>query len=453
MTATMEPSSTTSLWRGQYAAVTAGMFSLAFMVAFEALAVVTVMPAVVDDLGGLSLYAVAFGAPVAVSIYSRTAAVPWVERSGPAPALRAGVVAFVVGLLLCALAPSMTVFLVGRAVQGLGMGAIGVTMYVVVAQAYPEHLRARTMTVLTSAWMLPAVVGPGIAGWLAHLVGWRAVFWVAPVLAFVSLALTWRVVSRLTGDGSSMRSGRRELLAGAVAAAVLLLAVAGQRHLVGWPFLLVLAVVVVGALAPRLVLPGTWTGRRGLPSLMAARSLLAGAYFGAEAYVPLGLVEVRGLSVGTAGLVLTAAAFAWFGGSWSVAHPERFGSLLATPGRRSGLGAVAIVVGLSAGLLVLVSWVPTAVVAVVWGLGGLGMGAAMSSTTVRVLDRSGDAAAAANSAALQTNDAVGESGWIAVGSVLFAVLLHEGVQPALATVTAASLVLGTVGAVLLRRAD
>ncbi|RYJ06549.1 MAG: MFS transporter, partial [Actinomycetales bacterium] len=247
------PAAATSLWRGEHGLVTAGLFSLAFMVAFEALAVVTVMPAVVDDLGGLSLYAVAFGAPVAVSIYSRTAAVPWVERSGPAPALLAGVAAFVAGLLLCASAPSMTVFLAGRAVQGLGMGAIGVTIYVVVALAYPDHLRARAMTVLTSAWMLPAVVGPGIAGWLAHVVGWRAVFWVAPLLAVVSLALTWRVVCRLGGDGSAARSGRRELLAGSVAVAVLLLAVSGQREVPGWPVLLVLSVAVVGALAPRLV--------------------------------------------------------------------------------------------------------------------------------------------------------------------------------------------------------
>ena len=453
MTVTTGPTIAPSLWRGPLGAVTVGLFSLAFMVAFEALAVVTVMPLVVDELSGLSLYAVAFGAPVAVSIYSRSAAVPWVERAGPGPALRAGVLAFVAGLVACALATSMPVFLAGRAVQGLGMGAIGVTIYVVVAQAYPESLRPRAMTVLTSAWMLPAVIGPGIAGWLAHLVGWRAVFWVAPVLAVVSLTLTWRVVARLTGDGTAVRSGRRDALAGVVAAAVLLLAVAGQRDLQAWPVLLVLAVLAVVALAPHLVVPGTWTARRGLPALMASRTLLAAAYFGAESYVPLGLVEVRGLSVGTAGLVLTAAAFAWFGGSWAVAHPERLGPVLATPGRRTGLGAAAVVLGLLAGLLVLVPWVPTAVVALVWGVGGLGMGAAMSATTVQMLDRSGPGEEAGNSAAMQTNDAVGESAWIALGSVLFAAVLREGVEPALVSVVGASVLVGLLGLLLLRRAD
>ena len=59
---------TSSPWDRRYAAVTLGVFSLAFLFAFEALAVATVMPEVVRDLDGLSLYAVAFAAPLATSI-------------------------------------------------------------------------------------------------------------------------------------------------------------------------------------------------------------------------------------------------------------------------------------------------------------------------------------------------------------------------------------------------
>ncbi len=441
-----------SVWRGSRGLVTIGLFSLAFMVAFEALAVVTVMPVVAKDLDGLALYAVAFGAPVAVSILSRTVAAPWIDRDGPAPALRWGVAGFVAGLVVSGIAPSMEIFLVGRAVQGVGMGMIGVSLYVVVAQAYPEHLRPRAMTVLTSAWMLPAVVGPGVAGAIAHLAGWRPVFLAAPVLAVVCLALTWRPVGRLTGSGASSTSRRGATsLAALVMAAVLLLVVAGQRELPGWAGLLGLSLVTIVLAAPRLVPPGTWTGRAGLPSLIGGRSLLAAAYFAAESYVPLALVELRGLSTAESGFALTAAALAWFAGSWLVAHHERAGSLLSTPARRGLLGSVGIVVGVLAGPLVLVPWVPILAIVAVLAVGGLGMGAAMSSIAVQVLNVSPSGEEGANSAALQTAESITESSIVAVGSVVFALVLVHGITPALQSVFVIAPVAVLIGIALLRR--
>ena len=441
-----------SVWRGSRGLVTIGLFSLAFMVAFEALAVVTVMPVVAEDLDGLSLYAVAFAAPVAVSILSRTVAAPWIDRDGPAPALRWGVAGFVTGLVVSGVAPTMQVFLVGRAVQGVGMGMIGVALYVVVAQAYPPHLRPRAMTVLTSAWMLPAVVGPALAGAIAHVAGWRPVFLPAPVLALVCLALTWRSVGSLAGSGTS--TGPRRVspsLAALVTAAVLLLAVAGQRTLPGWAVLLGVSLVTIVVTAPRLVPRGTWSGGAGLPSLVGGRSLLAAAYFSAESYVPLALVELRGMSTAQAGFALTAAALAWFAGSWLVAHPERCGALLATPARRGLVGAAGIVLGVLAGPLVLVPWIPSPAVALMWAFGGLGMGAAMSAVSVQVLDVSAAGEEGSNSAALQTAESITESSIVAVGSVVFALVLVHGITPALQAVFVMAPVVALLGLGLLRR--
>jgi MFS family permease len=112
---------------------------LAFLVAFESLAVATVMPVVADELGGLELYALAFAAPIAVGIVSMTLAGPLMDRHGPATGLQAGVAVFVGGLLLAGLAPSMPVFLAGRAVQGLGMGFVGVALYVVIGRTFHRH--------------------------------------------------------------------------------------------------------------------------------------------------------------------------------------------------------------------------------------------------------------------------------------------------------------------------
>ncbi len=99
MTTTVD-AAVTSPWRGRHGRTTAGVFSLAFLFAFEALAVATVMPEVADDLDGLRWYAIAFAAPLAASVVALAAAGAQVDRRGPAPALRLGLVVFCAGAAL-----------------------------------------------------------------------------------------------------------------------------------------------------------------------------------------------------------------------------------------------------------------------------------------------------------------------------------------------------------------
>ncbi|VXB18256.1 MFS transporter [Aeromicrobium sp. 9AM] len=417
MTAPAAPSE--RLWLGPHGRVVAGIFSLAFLVAFESLAVMTVMPVVADELDGLSLYALSFAAPTAVAVVSMTIAGPLMDRRGPGLALRAGVVIFAAGLVIAGLAPTMEVFLAGRAVQGLGMGFVGVGLYVVIGNVFPEHMRARVFTVMTSAWVLPALVGPVIAGFIADRVGWRWVFLSVPVIAIGSLLLIWEALSRLDGDPGVVFDRRRLRWACLTAGGILAVSVAGQRGVDWWPVLLVVALALIVSYAPRLLPQGTWHARRGLPSVIATRSLLAAGFFGAETYVPLSLVEHRGLSVSHAGLLLTSAAVLWFSGSWVAANVPA----LASKAMRVRLGAACVLVGVGSGFLTLTDAVPVLVIAAGWSVGGLGMGLGASTLGVLLLDHSAPGEQGANSAAMQTSDAVVQSLVLAIGSVVFAIML------------------------------
>ena len=407
------------LWLGPYGRVVAGIFSLAFLVAFESLAVATVMPVVADELDGLGLYALAFAAPSAVAVVSMTIAGPMMDRRGPGLALRVGVAIFAAGLLVAGFAPTMEVFLVGRAVQGLGIGFVGVGLYVVIGQVFPEHMRARVFTVMTSAWVLPALVGPVIAGLIADLVGWRWVFLSVPLVAIGSLLLIWGALSRLDGNPDVGTDRRRLWWASLTAGGILAVSVAGQRAVEWWPVLLVTALGLIVAYAPRLLPSGTWRGRRGLPSVIATRSLVSAGFFGAETYVTLSLVQHRGLSLAQAGLLLTSAAVLWFSGSWIAANVPA----LSSKTLRVRLGTFCVLVGIGSGFLTLTDTVPVLVVAVIWSIGGLGMGLAASTLGVLLLDHSAPGEQGANSAAMQTSDAVVQSLVLAVGSVVFAVML------------------------------
>lgn len=428
---TGDPQHAGSIWRGPLGRSSVGLFALAFLVAFEAFAVITVMPVVARDLDGLGAYALAFSVPVAVSVLARTVAAPWADRAGPAPALAWGVALFSAGLLVAGVAGSMTWFLVGRGVQGLGTGAVGVALHVWVARAYPARLRPRALAVMTSAWTLPALVGPPLAGGMAHLVGWRAVFLLAPVLAGASLLLAWSSV-RALGPGHARDGARRRVpLLSASCATLGVLAVAAGSQRVGpaWPALLVAGLAVVALSVRPLVPPRTWTGGRGLPSLMGARSLVASAFFAAEVYVPLTLVDARGIAVGAAGAALSGAALAWFAGAWLVSRPEVLRGRLGTPAVRARWAAVGVATGILALPLALVPAVPVPVVVVVWSVGGLGMGAAMTTLVGEVLERSPGREGEA-SGALQTSDSVAESTAVALGAAVFGAVVAEGVGAA-----------------------
>lgn len=440
---------TERLWSGRYGRVVAGIFSLAFLVAFESLAVATVMPIVAGELDGLGLYALSFAAPIAVSVVSMTIAGPTMDRHGPGTALRFGVGVFAVGLIVAGLAPTMPVFLAGRAVQGLGMGFVGVGLYVVIGTVFPPELRARVFTVMTSAWVLPALVGPVIAGLVADLVGWRWVFLSVPVIAIGSLMLIWEALGRLDGDPDVRIDRRRIRWSVFTAAGILAVSVAGQRAVAWWPMLLVAALVLTVTYAPRLLPIGTWRGHRGLPSVIATRSMLAAGFFGAETYVPLSLVQHRQLDATQAGLFLTTAAVLWFSGSWLAANVRA----LASKPLRVRLGSVCVLLGIGSAFLTLDDTVPVVVVAGIWGIGGFGMGMGASTLGVLLLDHSGPEEQGANSAAMQTNDSVVQALALAIGSVVFAVMLTVDAMVGYVLVFSLAALAGALAVALTSRLD
>jgi len=455
------------LWAGAQGRVLVGVFVLAFLEAFEAMAVSTAMPAVARELHALGAIALAFSVPLAVSVVSRAAAGSSMDRRGPGRGLRLGVALFVVGLVVAGLAPTMPVFLLGRAVQGYATGLTGVGLWVLVGRVFPEHLRARVFSVMAGAWVLPALVGPGIAGLVSELAGWRWVFLSVPPLALASFGLLRGALRRVDdafraqrdagmaakADGPPARGPRpatgRRALAWSLPVSVALLVTSGSGQgggLTG-PVLLVAAVAAVVVAAPRLLPAGTWTGRRGLPSTMSARSLVAAGYLGAETYLPLSLVEHRGMSLAAAGLLLTASAVAWSAAAWLGAHAP----VLAAPVRRVRLGSVCVVVGAAGTALAGAPQLPLWTVAALWTLAGLGMGLSNPTFAVMVMDASGASEQGVNSAAMQTNDVVVQSLVLAVGAAVFAGLVAARPAGAFVVVCALAVATAALGLALTAR--
>src|SRR5688500_1527443 len=213
-----------------YAATTVAMFGLIAFVAFEAMAVATVMPTVARDLDGLDLYALAFAAPLASGVVGMVAAGMWSDRTGPVVPLLASMALFTAGLVVCGLAPSMEVLLVGRVLQGLGGGALTVGLFVVVGLVYPAVMRPAVFASFAAAWVLPALFGPGVAAVVADVWHWRWVFLGTVGFVVLSLVLLGPALRRLEphGETGASRTSSHLWWAAAGGGAVLALEVAGS---------------------------------------------------------------------------------------------------------------------------------------------------------------------------------------------------------------------------------
>ena len=83
---------------------------------------------------------------------------------------------FAIGLVVGGLAPSMLVLVLGRALQGLGAGAMPAISYVCIGRGYPHEQRPTMFALISSAWVIPSVAGPALAGVIGSAFGWRWVF-------------------------------------------------------------------------------------------------------------------------------------------------------------------------------------------------------------------------------------------------------------------------------------
>ena len=338
-------------------------------VAFEALAVATILPVVGRHLGDLRLYGWVFSAFLLASLIGIVVAGTLADRVPLGRPMLAGLALFALGLVIGGTAPDMAVLVAGRAVQGLGAGVVPAVAYVAISRCYPDESRPRMFAVLSTAWVVPGLIGPAIAALVAAAVGWRWVFLgLIPLViaAGVLVVLALRHVPPPASPGTATVPYLAVL--GVVAGAGTALASLSSG---------VVPVVVAGGIAGgallavslrRLTPPRNLSARPGLTATILSRSLLTCCFFAGDAYVPYAIVTVRHAPTALAALALTASTLTWTAGSWVQArYIARYG-----PRRLVRPGECLVAVGLGVMCVVLLPSVPPALAIVAWAVAGGG---------------------------------------------------------------------------------
>jgi MFS family permease len=418
-------------WSPDRRLLTTGIVGLITAVAFEGMAVPTVLPATVDDLGGLSLYGWAFAAFWLTTIVGITVAGADADRHGPLRALGSGLALFCVGLLCSGAAVGMPMVIVGRAVQGLGSGAIGSVVYVVIARSYDRRAMPRMLALNSSAWVVPGLVGPVLAAWVVSALSWRWVFaGLVPAVVLAGAAVLVPVGRLGPSREQGQHPGGQALLALrlALGSALVLGSLTIGTPLGALPMLAVGGWLTVSSLRP-LLPAGSLAVRPGSPAVIGTIGLVAFGFFGTEAFVPLAVTGVRHGSLQLGGLTLSAAAVTWTTGSWIQAR-------LAPRGWRRGLvrvGVLLIGAGIGLAAVALLPQAPLATTALAWAVAGLGMGLAYSTLTLLVLETAAPGREGAASAGLQLAFTLGTAFGSGVGGGLVA-LADGGILPLAAAI-------------------
>ena len=417
-TPTTPPSVRAELFGPERRATTVGLVLLISLVAFEAMGVGTAMPALVADLGAVTLYSWPFVTFLAASVLATVLGGRWSDRSGPRAPILLGTLLFGVGLLVAGTATGMPQLLVGRVLQGLGAGSLAVATFVLIAAVYPERLRPPVFGLISSAWVLPSLLGPPVAGVVTEMLSWHWVFLGLVPLVAVALALVAPAV-RYLGPAAERQAARRGTAPAAVGAAVGVAALswAGQHPDAAGA---VVAVVAVLVLAPslRVLLPrGVFRAGRGIPTVVASRGLLAGTFFTVNAYLPLMLHDTHGWSLAAAGLPLVAGSLCWSAASWwQGRHPDL------PRARLLRIGFVAVGIGAAGMLLVAPTWGIGWLAVPFWMVAGLGMGLGFSAVAYLVLAQSPAGTVGFNSAAAQMADQLSVATMVGAGGALLALL-------------------------------
>ncbi|MCC5615249.1 MFS transporter [Nostoc sp. CHAB 5836] len=116
-----------------------------------------------------------------------------------------GLVIFTIASLICGLAPSLSILITGRTLQGIGAAALVTGSLSIIAETFPEPKeKSKALGIWAAVSGLALVAGPVLGGLLVDTLGWQSVFFLNLPLGAIAFWVTSRVVKE-SKDPSKQR--------------------------------------------------------------------------------------------------------------------------------------------------------------------------------------------------------------------------------------------------------
>jgi EmrB/QacA subfamily drug resistance transporter len=323
---------------GRVLAVYGALMVTLFFAALDQTIVVTALPRIVADVGGLTSYswivtAYMLALTVTVPLYGKL-----VDVHGARGPFLGAIALFLAGSALCGVAQTMPQLVAFRALQGIGAGGLVPLALSTVGGLVPPRERGRYQGLIGATFAAAAIGGPPLGGVIVDTIGWRWIFFVNLPLAAVALVAIWVAMPR---------EGRRHersidwlgaaLLAPATAA--LLLGLVWGGHEFAWSSPAVVAVLVASGVllglfalverrVPETILPFDVLRNRTAGVGTAALLLIGMTILGTVVYVPVFVQGVLDRSATSSGVIVVpfmlGAVCASVASGWWVSRSGRY---------------------------------------------------------------------------------------------------------------------------------
>jgi EmrB/QacA subfamily drug resistance transporter len=177
--------------------IISGVLLAMFLAALDQTIVATALPTIGRELHNVT------DLPWVVTAYllAATAATPlygkFSDIHGRRVTMLFGIATFMVGSLICALAPNMLVLIVARGLQGLGGGGLISLAQTVVADVAAPRERGRYQAYFAAVFTSSSLAGPVLGGVIAEHLHWSVIFWINLPLGLLAYVITSRTLRRL----------------------------------------------------------------------------------------------------------------------------------------------------------------------------------------------------------------------------------------------------------------
>ena len=280
----------------------------------------TALPTIVVDLGGLKYYAWVGTAYMLTSTASTPLFGKISDLYGRRRPFQAAIALFVLGSLFCGIAQNMPQLVLARGLQGIGGGGIFALSFAIVGDVVAPRDRGRYIGMLTSVFTVASVVGPLLGGFIVDHSSWRWIFLINLPIGAIALSITDRSLRfPFQVRPHSIDWQGATLLVCGVTSLLLGLSWTGEEY--GWGHastlgLFALSVVLTAAFvwwekrADEPIVPMTLLNIDVVRVIMPFMFLVGAAFFGTNAFLPLYLQGVTGVSATNSGLLLAPVAIA-----------------------------------------------------------------------------------------------------------------------------------------------
>jgi EmrB/QacA subfamily drug resistance transporter len=167
-----------------------------FLAVADQTIVATALPAIASSLGEIER-----ASWVVVSyLIANTIAAPVYGRLGDTFGRRwmmfVALTIFMLGSVLCALAPNITLLTLFRVIQGFGGGGLMTLSQALVGEAIPPRERGKYQGYLAGIAVTSNSFGPVAGGYLTQAFGWQSIFLVNIPLGLLAMAFVFRIPAR-----------------------------------------------------------------------------------------------------------------------------------------------------------------------------------------------------------------------------------------------------------------